>query len=318
MVLAKNIPLLPLATHPATVMSTCHYITSTSSFPTFESWDAQYTARGRGRSRSRSRQHPTTTTTTRRVRTHSADARPHYSTRQNNDASFTMFREPEGSASTLYQPRFASDLPRLNGIYHDDNADSTRSGSGSSSVSRARGRSMSPGRSRAASISDTRPTAEGFMIPGDPYQSTIKLRLPSNPLLSSSYLTHSSQPPPGPLEHDYDHLKNSLIMFGDAYADQASVYTGLSQQELLQKKRRDETVHRRKEKKFGTPAGKKKKDRIVNMPTRLLNRDLDLQVQKAYPGTSRYASNNVGSSFPEPQTKKGGWRSSLVRILIVC
>jgi hypothetical protein len=160
-------------------------------------------------------------------------------------------------------------------------------------------------------------TAEGFMIPGDPYQSTI--RLPSNPLKSSSYFTHSSQPPPGPLEHDYDHLKNSLIMFGDAYADQTSVYTGLSQQELLQKKRRGETVRRRKEKKFGTP-GKKKKDRIVNMPTRLLNRDLDMHVQKSYPGTSRYAS-HVGSS-PEPQTpsktKKGGWRSSLVRMLVVC
>ena len=289
-------------------MSTSHYITSTASFPTLESWDAQYTSRGRGRSRSR--QHTTTApesattptpTPTRRIRTHSADARPQYSTRRNNDASSTMFREPEGSASTLYQPRFASDLPLLNGIYHDDNVDR----------SRARGRSMSPGRSRAS----TSDTAGGFMIPGDPYQSTT--RLPSNPLLSrSSYLAHSSQPP-----HDYDHLKNSLIMFGDAYADQASVYTGVSQQELLQKNRRDETVQRRKEKKFGTP-GKKKKDRIVNMPTRLLNRDLDMHVQKSYPGTSRYASQNVGSSSPEPQTpsktKKGSWRSSLVRMLIVC
>jgi hypothetical protein len=291
-------------------MSTSHYITSTSSFPTFESWDAQYTARERGRGRSRSRQPAPTPesakTPTRRVRTHSADARPQYSARHNNDASFTLFGEPEGSASTLYQPQFASDLPRLNGIYHDDNVDG----------SRARGRSMSPSRSRASMLE----AAGGFMIPGDPYQSTM--RLPSNPLLSrNSYLTHSSQPPPRPLEHDYDHLKNSLIMFGDAYTDQASVFTGLSQQELLQKKRRDETVHRRKEKKFGTP-GKKKKDRIVNIPTRLLNRDLDMHVQTSYPGTSRYASENVGSSSPEPQTpsktKKGGWRSSLVRMLVLC
>jgi len=75
--------------------------------------------------------------------------------------------------------------------------------------------------------------------------------------------------PIGPKKYGFDepyHNKEGLIMFGDDY-DLGSINTGMSQQELLQKRR---DVKKRRE---GKNNGKKKKqkERIVNMPPRLLS-----------------------------------------------
>lgn len=69
-----------------------------------------------------------------------------------------------------------------------------------------------------------------------------------------------------PLKQDpYDHRGEGLIMFGDDY-DLGSINTGTSQQELLQKRR---DVKKRRDGKYSKK--KKNKERIINMPPRLLS-----------------------------------------------
>ncbi|CAB9529208.1 myosin, heavy chain [Seminavis robusta] len=71
--------------------------------------------------------------------------------------------------------------------------------------------------------------------------------------------------PIGPRDQEEQHHGDQLIMFGDDY-DLGSINTGMSQQELLQKRR---DVKKRREGKYGKK--KKSKERIINMPPRLLS-----------------------------------------------
>ena len=260
-------------------MSDSHYITSTSSFPSsssFATWDDQHRERGRGRSHQRqpySRSDDGSTTT--RRRTHSADSRPQYRIR----SCFSMFDFNDDQpvvtpARASYNPRFAtpSDLPKLDGIYRDD-----------------RRRSLSPV-PRFRSIDP--------MVSIDPYYEAAKVLVSKTPVPYSYVRT--------PLEHEF-HKKDSLIMFGDAF----SVNTGISQEELIQK-RRDQTTKRRKEKKYK----KTRTERILNMPASLLSSTTnynDRSFNTSFSsGNHKYPHDNLsyGSSAKPPIER--GWRSSLV------
>lgn len=72
-----------------------------------------------------------------------------------------------------------------------------------------------------------------------------------------------------PSRHDYEYLKNSLIMFGE----EASMGTGLSEQELLQRKRKEDTKAKFK-------AKKNHRSRIVNLPSSLMGRQQQLERRK--------------------------------------
>ena len=105
----------------------------------------------------------------------------------------------------------------------------------------------------------------GGMFPNQPNHSFVN---------TSSSTTHSSQRPSpyddlpiGPDKRGLQSHQESLIMFGDDY-DLGSINTGMSQQELL-KKRRD--VKKRRDGKSSKKKKSHKKERIVNMPPRLLS-----------------------------------------------
>jgi hypothetical protein len=72
---------------------------------------------------------------------------------------------------------------------------------------------------------------------------------------------------PGSLYHTRemkysDYVKENLIMYGEGLQDAPSASTGLSQEELLQRKRREETWQKRREKRHQL-----KKNRVVNLPS---------------------------------------------------
>ena len=95
-----------------------------------------------------------------------------------------------------------------------------------------------------------------FMMVDDSYESTI-----SNP-------QHHQQRH----RHDYNYVKENLIMFGDGLAppngdDAPTASTGLSQEELLQRKRREDTWRKRKEKR----SQQKKQNRLINLPSSLFS-----------------------------------------------
>jgi len=68
----------------------------------------------------------------------------------------------------------------------------------------------------------------------------------------------------------YDYAKDNMITFGQG--DAPTVSTGLSQEELLQRKRREDTWRKRKEKRRGhEQKNKTNKHRILNLPSILLH-----------------------------------------------
>jgi len=75
---------------------------------------------------------------------------------------------------------------------------------------------------------------------------------------------------PGKERRYYDYAKDNMIMFGQG--DAPTVSTGLSQEELLQRKRREDTWQKRKEKRRGhEQKNKTNKHRILNLPSILLH-----------------------------------------------
>ena len=195
-------------------------------------------------------------------RSRSADARPQYrrsalevpGIRATSSSELTSHRSQvlnmfypttdETRARVTYDttgPQFPSQLPKPIGIYRADFEQT--------------GRSLSPPNYRESS-----PSWSGSRMsrtpPGmvDPYE--------------TSTVQYSSQTP-NSKPQTYDYLKNSLIMFGD---EESSMGTGLSEQELLQKKRRDQTTARRK--------AKKQRNRIVNLPSSLFPPHTSRQLQQ--------------------------------------
>jgi hypothetical protein len=61
-----------------------------------------------------------------------------------------------------------------------------------------------------------------------------------------------------------DYVKENLIMYGDGLQDAPSASTGFSQEELLQRKRREETWQKRREKRVHQT-----KNRVINLPSSL-------------------------------------------------
>ena len=125
------------------------------------------------------------------------------------------------------------------------------------------------------------PIARDYRVPGGmfPHQPGNAHNI-STSTSSSSARHYNTKPSPyndtpiGPDKHGLQQHQQSLIMFGDDY-DLGSINTGMSQQELL-KKRRD--VKKRREGKYGTKKKTKSnkskaKERIgiINMPPRMLS-----------------------------------------------
>ena len=164
-------------------------------------------------------------------------------------------------------------------IPHVHSNKSSNSGSTSSSTRRARNNSSVPFVSPYIS-----PTAREYHVPGG-------LSEMGKPPLSASYYHRNHNHHPHQYHNHQYHHNNpphhrpnnnhdpGLIMFGDDY-DLGSITTGMSQQELLQKRR--DVKKRRDEKKYGNSTSsssnsnktksksKKKKERIVSMPPQLL------------------------------------------------
>lgn len=107
------------------------------------------------------------------------------------------------------------------------------------------------------------PVAKVYRVPGGMFHNQPNPRIAS-PAANRS--TQSSLYDERPVRQPEKHHGDQLIMFGDDY-DLGSINTGMSQQELLQK-RRDVKKRRDEKNKYGKK--KKGKERIVNMPPRLL------------------------------------------------
>jgi hypothetical protein len=267
--------------------------------PPFRGFDTTWQAESStsNANRGRSRQRPTTTGNGTGVgtgvgasilRTHSADARPQYGRGGYVQRDFNQHKETRAlvtpfpnysSRSSPHQLRVAaSDV----GVSRPTFAYNERQ---DGRESKSRGRSLSPVNPRHSSV-DTR----GFFVMPveNHYESKIRL--------TDSHFGLQQQQQPARRDHDLNHVKDSLIMFGDGCADHSSVFTGMSQQELLQKKRHGQTTERRKEKMFGK---KKKKDRIVNLPSNLLSAN-----NRPMPANNReQAVNNRELSSQSPSRK---------------
>jgi hypothetical protein len=135
-----------------------------------------------------------------------------------------------------------------------------------------------------------------FMLPNNPYESTIGMdprfigrRSPFSPSTRLQQPTNAGGTTNYRYEKDrryYDYVKENLIMFGDGYGrpgipggDAPSVSTGLSQEELLQRKRREETWRKRKEKRQH-PRKPAKTNKVVNLPTTLFSPHTNRQQQQ--------------------------------------
>ena len=240
------------------------------------------------------------------IRSLSADSRPQYGNSIQQSASNDVLYLPQESRavvtpSPLYTTRFSSDfdMHELNGIH---NANKMAAASGTE-----RGHSMDFNILQSFSTDSggrrSRGHGGGRALTNSASYQEPEIGIPYNWTTNEAHR-------PDPTDKDY--LKDSLIMFGDAYADQASVYTGISKEELIQKKRRDQTVLKKKEKKYG----KKSKNRIVNLPTSLLA--TATPTQTTVPLTSLASVNSgpqSGGGNAHQQQSKGrtGLRSSLVR-----
>jgi hypothetical protein len=121
-------------------------------------------------------------------------------------------------------------------------------------------------------------------------------------MLSGMVDPYVSEPPPAPeriaaKRHDYDYLKNSLIMFGD----EASWGTGLSEQELLHRKQKEET-------KAKFRAKKNQRNRIVSLPSSLLGRQQQLQRRNQGSGERLSSSPNTVEREYEPPPPQIGMK----------
>lgn len=231
-------------------------------------WEENY--RRRARTMTRDYVNPNSTRLSHR-RSRSADSRQQYSNRSNNNGrsrtnppsynfnppahqnpragcmNLIYPTEDEGRVTVAYDTsnQSLSQIPKPIAIYEGEDEDRTgRSLSRNSPSVNRTSRSQSPRR---------RPVTPSGII--DPYASGI---------------SSATKPRMRAQHHDYDHLKNSLIMFGD---EPSSMGTGLSQEELL--KRRDKE-HVRETKKRGSPNRK----RLVNLPTSLFNAHSSRQHQQ--------------------------------------
>ncbi len=113
------------------------------------------------------------------------------------------------------------------------------------------GRSLSPSRSRGSRTKNG--GSRIYQMPSglvDPFESSAG-RLPSRQSVNPTLVIT-------PKRHNFDFLKDSLIMFGD---EASSMGTGASQQELLQERDKEQTGTRRNE--------KKERKRILNLPSTL-------------------------------------------------
>jgi hypothetical protein len=224
-------------------------------------WEEDY--RRRARLMTRDYVNPNSTRLTHQ-RSRSADSRPQYRTSiqkpyheapkikaTSSDLSnhraqcLNMFypTTDETRARVMYDPtgpQFPSQLPRPVGVYQSDHERSGRSLSPASHGGSSHGR----GGSRTPQI------PSGMM---DPYGMSLHAQRSAAP---SSQNSRSA--PITPKRHEYDYLKNSLIMFGE---EGSSMGTGLSQEELLERKRKEQTTARRKE--------MKQRKRIVHLPSSL-------------------------------------------------
>ena len=112
----------------------------------------------------------------------------------------------------------------------------------------------------------------GGMFPNQPNHSYVNTSTSTSTSNGSNYQRQNppspyNNSPIGPDNHGLQSHQESLIMFGDDY-DLGSINTGMSQQELL-KKRRD--VKKRREGKSSKKKKNHKKERIINMPPRMLS-----------------------------------------------
>ena len=278
-------------------MSSQGYITTTSSFPaSFQGWDEQqdsqsFASASPARSRGRGRQRSSSSVGS-SVRTHSADSRRSY---YRTGISLRQQQQQQGPASdftppTRTPPRYASDLPKVSGILQDESQQSDfdlmmqqnqrqqqdQDSQHSIRFSPSYQTGNPPAIRQTKSTDSSGYYSTSIMQSSSFDQSTISRN--SGSVRSSrsrdtrSLLTTGTSgasrrrmpPPPSPLEHEYDYLRESLIMFGDGI-EQDSVGTGMSQQELLQRQRSDDEMIRRKERKYGT-GRTKQKNRLANIP----------------------------------------------------
>jgi hypothetical protein len=325
------------------------------SFPELEgssSWGSHYSSRSQGRFRSRRPQdHEKTPSSQGTMRAHSADARPQYGRSWEGGGVATrsctaLFFPPQESRavvtpSPLYSPtryggttNFA--VQEEDGLLYDamgipqstperyGRTTERRSLSPSAPMIRQSRSTDSGGRnnySRRSTHQRYQLESHGSWQPHhqpqhhtSPYYYEPKLPLQQQQNHTYNWSTHE---PRALGVTDYEHLKASLIMFGDAHADQVSVYTGMSQQELLEKKRKDETSKRRKDKKYGKQK-KKKNDRILNLPSSL--REFTSSSTSLYPQSVRTPDRSA-QNYPQQQratatTQQSQGRTGLRRSLV--
>lgn len=235
--------------------SSQHYVSPSPSYPGLMdsslAWEESY--RQRARSMTRDYVNPNSTRLAHR-RSRSADARPQYNihNHQQTHSTDTYSRDMQNTSDdyrvgcinmiypTVHESRatltydamqttYLSQLPRPSIKYHNDFGQT--------------GRSLSPPSHRVSANQMSRTPLDIV----DPYE-------------TSSAATTSILSNP----QSYEYLRNNLIMFGEE--EHSSNGTGLSQQELLQRKQKEQAIASRKEKKLrANPT----RTRIINLPSTL-------------------------------------------------
>lgn len=237
-----------------------------------------------------------------------------------------------GSVQNTYR-YYPSELPRYDPLVHDDTAYTARRGQHTGPRTGTDISDLNPGtagvglsstssRNQQQQQQRNQPTFEPasgrqqqqrqmktavFMLPGNPYESTIvadsrvidqhhpsdytSTRVQHHPTKNNTSSTdhhhHHRRLYEDRDRRHYDYAKENLLMFGDGYGrpggpgDTPSVSTGLSQEELLQRKRRDETWRKRKEKRQQHhPRKPGRTNKVVNIPTSLFSPHTNRQQQQ--------------------------------------
>lgn len=203
---------------------------------------------------------------TQRRRAHSADSRPQYhsgtsSYREANGFSSSTFRGDSDRARAhsdigvdggVDSFRF-SQLPRYDAVVHDD---SILYSSGQRRQYKRNG-SIIPEQKQSSTdfaVWENRSPTRSSAAPG---RSSY-----NNPMSDHHYQQQRQSLYKQQEQQYYDFAKENLITFGDA----PSASTGLSQEELLQRRRNEETREKRREKQKRNPI----RNRIMNFPSSLL------------------------------------------------
>eukprot|EP00934_Nitzschia_sp_Nitz4_P001007 Nitzschia sp. Nitz4//scaffold375_size13900//7797//12027//NITZ4_008967-RA/size13900-snap-gene-0.5-mRNA-1//1//CDS//3329549648//1007//frame0 len=273
-------------------MASQQYVSSSPSYDSSLAWEKNY--QQRARTMTRDYINPNSTRLSHR-RSRSADSRIQYyrSLQQpsyRDETGPSDYRlgcinmlyptQDESRATLSYDtgaPMYHSKLPRPSGMYVSE--------------SERAGRSLSPPAYRSRKQGSHASRAPSGIV--DPYD------------MASSPGHHNLQ--------NYEYLRNSLIMFGGE--DQHSDGTGLSQEELLSRKHRDDAAARRRERRSRNSPSR---NRVVNLPPSLQTPHANRQQQQrtlksvpppgSFPSTARQMS-PYGQS-PEPsvyQTSSYGW-----------